>query len=84
MKSIKVKIGVISSVNFLNKLVNLFSSLNSVVYIETENCTQRVLAKSIIGLLNLNPKFGQTICITFFGDYADDDAKYVERQIKLL
>ena len=84
MNSIRVKIGVNPSVNFLNKLMNLFSPLNSIAYIETENGSRRVLAKSLIGLPSLNLKFGQIICISFYGDYAESDAKYIERQIQLI
>ena len=84
MEILKVKLGVLPTVNVLNKLVNLFSSINSVVYIESEDGSKRVLAKSLIGLLSFRLRQYQNISITFYGDYAKNDAIYIERELRLL
>jgi len=84
METLKVKLGVYPSATVLSKLVNLFSSLDSVAYIENEDGSKRVLAKSIIGLLSFRLRQYQNICITVYGNNSENDAKYIEREIKLL
>ena len=84
MTSIKVKIGTFPSINFQNKLVNLFTSLESTVYVEGEFDSRRVSGKSLLGLLSLGLRQFQYICITIYGNNAENDAKYIEQTIKLL
>ena len=84
METLKVKLGVYPSATVLSKLVSLFSSLDSVAYIENEDGSKRVLAKSIIGLLSFRLRQYQNISITFYGDYAKNDAIYIERELRLL
>ena len=84
MTSIRVKIGTFPSINFQNKLVNILSSVESTVYVEGEFDSRRVSGKSLLGLLSLGLRQYQYMSITLYGNNSENDAKYIEQEIKLL
>jgi len=83
-KSIKIRLGVEPSINTISKMVALFNKLDSTVYIQKDYFRRRVNAKSILGIMSLSLHFMDVLIISFYGDYAKNDAKYIEREIKLL
>ena len=83
-KSIKIRLGVEPSINTISKMVALFNKLDSTVYIQKDYFKRRINAKSFIGLLSLSMHLMDVLIITFYGEYAENDEKYIEKEIRLL
>jgi len=83
-KSIKFRLGIEPTINTISKMVSLFDKLDSVIYIQKDYFRRRVNAKSILGLLSLSMHLMDVLIITFYGEYAENDEKYIEKEIRLL
>ena len=64
---------------FIHKLVYFISNFKSDIYIEKDNRT--VNAKSIIGILSLNIKPGDTILIKVFNNMSENEAEEALKSI---